>query len=45
MADSAQANWNVVCIIYRTWDLNVKFINKERACPFHWTQSLDQHTK
>ncbi len=45
MATSAQANWNVVRIIYRSEDPIVKMIDKERTCIFHWTQSLNMHTK
>jgi hypothetical protein len=45
MAYNAQANWNVVSIVYGTGDPTVKFIDKERTCLFHWTQSLDMHTK
>jgi hypothetical protein len=45
MADSAQANWNVVHIIYGSGDATEKMVDKERTCLFHWTQSLEKHTK
>jgi hypothetical protein len=45
MADSAQANWNVVRIIYGSGDATEKMVDKERTCLFHWTQSLEKHTK
>ncbi len=44
-ADNAQANQNVVRIVYGTRDLTMKLINKYYICLFHWTQSLDQHIK
>jgi hypothetical protein len=45
MADNAQANWSVVHIVYGIEDPIVKMVDKERMCFFHWTQSLDRHTK
>ena len=45
MADSAQANWNAVRIIYGSGDATEKMVDKERTCLFHWTQSLEKHTK
>ncbi len=45
MADGAQANWNDVCIVNGTKDPMVKMVDKKRTCFFHWTQSLDKHTK
>jgi hypothetical protein len=45
MADITQANWNDVCIVYGTRDPIVKLIDKECTYFFHWTQSLDMHTK
>jgi hypothetical protein len=45
MADSAQANWNVVRIIYGSRDASEKMVDRERTCLFHWTQSLEKHTK
>ncbi len=45
MADSAQANWNVVRIVYSSRDAYVKVVDKERTCLFHWIQLLDKHTK
>ncbi len=45
MADSAQANWNAVRIIYGSGDPKVHMEGHERTCYFHWTQSLEKHTK
>ena len=45
MADSAQANWNAVQIVYGGGDPTVPMENHERTCLFHWTQSLEKHTK
>ena len=45
MADSAQANWNAVRIIYGSGDASEKMVDRERTCLFHWTQSLEKHTK
>ena len=45
MADSAQANWNAVRIVYGRGDPAVRMENRERTCLFHWTQSLEKHTK
>ena len=35
MADSAQANWNVVCIVYSSKDPLVKMVDRERTYLFH----------
>ena len=45
MADSAQANWNAVRITYGSGDASIRMENRERTCLFHWTQSLEKHTK
>jgi hypothetical protein len=45
MADSAQANWNVVRIIYESGDAFEKMVDRERTCLFHWTHSSEKHTK
>ena len=45
MADSAQANWNAVRIVYGSGDPKVPIEGHERTCYFHWTQSLEKHTK
>ena len=37
MADSAQANWNAVRIVYGGGDLTVPMEERERTCLFHWT--------
>ena len=37
MADSSQANWNVVQIVYGGGDPIVPMENQERTCLFHWT--------
>jgi hypothetical protein len=35
MIDGAQANWNVVCIVYGIKDLMVKMVDKKGTCFFH----------
>jgi hypothetical protein len=45
MADSAQANWNVVRVIYGSGDTAIPMKDQERTCLFHWTQFLEKHTK
>jgi hypothetical protein len=45
MADSAQANWNAVRVIYGSGDATIPIKDQERTCLFHWTQSLKKHTK
>jgi hypothetical protein len=45
MVDNAQTNLNVVYIIYGTRDPIVNMVNKEWKCFFHWTKSLNKHTK
>ena len=45
MADNAQANWNAVDIVYGSGDPSVRMDNRERTCLFHWTQSMEKHTK
>ena len=45
MVDSAQANWNVVRTVYSSGDPKVPMNGCERTCLFHWTQSLEKHTK
>ena len=45
MADSAQANWNAVRIVYGSGDPSVKMIDRERTCLFHWATSMKQHTE
>ena len=45
MADNAQANWNVVRIVYGGGDPTIPMVNRKRTCLFHWTQSLEKHTK
>jgi hypothetical protein len=45
MADSAQANWNAVRIMYGSGDPKTPMKDRERTCLFHWTQSLEKHTK
>jgi hypothetical protein len=45
MVDIAQANWNVVRIVYGFLDPTMEMVNKERNCLFHWIQSLEIHTK
>jgi hypothetical protein len=45
MADIAQANWNVVRVIYGSGDATILMMDRERTCLFDWTQSLEKHTK
>jgi hypothetical protein len=45
MANIAQANWNAIKIVYSLKDPSFKMVDKEHACLFHWTQSLNKHTK
>jgi hypothetical protein len=45
MVDNAQANWNTIQIVYGSGDLNELMVEKECMCYFHWTQSMDRHTK
>jgi hypothetical protein len=45
MADSAQANWNAVRMVYGSGDILVPMKDRERTCLFHWTQSMEKHTK
>jgi hypothetical protein len=45
MADSAQANWNVVQIVYGSGDPKVPMENRERTSLVQWTTSLKRHTQ
>jgi hypothetical protein len=45
MADCAQANWNAVRVIYGSGDPSEPMLNRERTCLFHWSQSMEKHTK
>jgi hypothetical protein len=45
MADSAQANWNAVGIVYGNGDPKVPMENRERTYLLHWTTSLKRHTQ
>ena len=45
MANSAQANWNAVRIVYGSGDSKVPIKGREKTCYFHWAQSLEKHTK
>jgi hypothetical protein len=45
MVDGAQANLNVVRIVYGIGNLMVEMVDKEWTYCFHWTQFLDTHTK
>jgi hypothetical protein len=45
MADSAQANWNAVRMIYGSGDASIPMKDQEKTCLFHWAQSLEKHTK
>jgi hypothetical protein len=45
MADSAQANWNAIRVIYESGDVAIPMKDQERTCLFYWTQLLEKHTK
>lgn len=45
MAESTQANWNVVWIIYNSGDASFFMEEKKRTCLFYWTEFLEKHTK
>jgi hypothetical protein len=45
MADSAQANWNAVRIIYGSGNKEEPMEDRERTCQFHWTQSMVKYTE
>jgi hypothetical protein len=45
MANSAQANWNAVRMVYGSGDIAEPMENRERTCLFHWSQSMEKHTK
>jgi hypothetical protein len=36
MADSAQANWNALRVIYGSGDATIPMKDQERTCLFHW---------
>jgi hypothetical protein len=45
MADSAQANWNAVRVVYGNGNKEDPMVDRERTCLFHWTQSMVNHTE
>ena len=45
MADSAQANFNVVREVFGSGDKMEPMLGRERTCQFHWSQTLERHTK
>ncbi len=45
MANNTQANWNVIRIIYGFGDPFAKMVDKKYTYLFHWTKSLNRHTK
>ena len=45
MTDSTQANVNAVREISGSGDKSQPMENKEKTCMFHWTMTLDRHTK
>ena len=45
MADSVQANWNAVRIIYGVVDLSLPLVARERTRIFYWSASLDKVTQ
>lgn len=45
MADSAQANWNAVRVIYGNGNADDPMPDRERTCQFHWASSLKKYTE
>jgi hypothetical protein len=45
MVDNTQANCNVVKVIYGSSDATIPMKEQEKIWFFHWTQSLEKHTK
>ena len=45
MADSAQANFNVVRKMFGSRDSSIPMEEKERTYQFHWSMVLDRHTR
>ena len=45
MADSAQANFNVVREVFGSGDKTEPMLGRKRTCQFHWSQTLERHTK
>jgi len=45
IADSAQANWNAVWVIYGNGKKEDRMDDRERTCQFHWTQSMVKYTE
>jgi hypothetical protein len=45
MCDSAQANFNVVRVVFGSEDPTVPMENREKMCLFHWKMALEHHTK
>ncbi len=45
MANIVHVNWNIVCIVYNFDNPNEPMVDKDRTCYFHWTSSMDKHTK
>ncbi len=43
--DNAQANWNTTKIVYDLRDPFIRTVDKECTCLFHWSHSLNKHTK
>ena len=45
MADSAQANFNAFREVFGSRDKSEPMLGRERTCQFHWSQTLERHTK
>ena len=45
MADSAQANWNAIRVIYGSGNATIPMKDQEKTCLFYGTQFLQKHTK
>jgi hypothetical protein len=45
MVDNTEVNWNTIRIMYGNRDPSELMVEREQTCYFHWTQSMDRHTK
>ena len=45
IVDNAQANFNVVREVFGSGEKTQPMLGRERTCQFHWSQTLERHTK
>jgi hypothetical protein len=45
LVDITHVNWSSIKVVHGSSDATVVMVDKEQTCLFHWTQSLDKHTK